>query len=123
MPVNARRVLPVVVAVIAIVSGAVGFAAYESHIVSITARVEQEYEPELIMEATPTPEATGSLEPDETPTPEPTGSPEPSGTPTPEPTESPETSGTPTPEPTEPAGGATQSPTDGQSGLSGIMIR
>jgi len=41
MPVNARRVLPVVVAVIAIVSGAVGFAAYESHIVSITARVEQ----------------------------------------------------------------------------------
>jgi hypothetical protein len=108
MPVNARRVLPVVVAVIAIVSGAVGFAAYESHIVSITARVVQEYEPELMVEATPTPEPTGSPEASGTPTPELTESPEPSGTPTPEPTESPEPGGTPTPEPTEPAGGATQ---------------
>ena len=41
MPVNTRRVLPIVIAVVAIVSGAAGFAAYESHIVSITARVEQ----------------------------------------------------------------------------------
>lgn len=39
--VSIRRVLPIAIAVVAIVSGAAGFAAYESHVVSITARIEE----------------------------------------------------------------------------------
>jgi hypothetical protein len=41
MLVNARRVLPLLIALVVILSGAAGLAAYESHVVNITARVEQ----------------------------------------------------------------------------------
>jgi hypothetical protein len=91
-----------VVAVVIIVSGVAGFAAYESHVVSITAHLVQEDE------LTPRAEATG------TPTPGPTDRFEPGEALTPEPTETLEPDETPTPESVEPAGTATVPPAESE---------